>query len=139
MYKVSFKLQGPPGNLFRELRNSGFIPVYFRNDRGLENYVALIKSDDINEVREAILDFAFLAKRRGKIGVRDFATIFKLDDKLMGKAFGTTIGGLLGLKFAGLPGLVLGALGGLLAGEIMDVQLGEKVVGVEQWPVSLTR
>ncbi|BBG24087.1 hypothetical protein [Sulfuracidifex tepidarius] len=138
MYKVSFKVQGSPGNLLKELKNSGFIPVYFRNNNGIENYVALIRSDDLNEVREAILDFALLAKRRGKFGGRDFATIFKVDDKLMGKAFGTTIGGLLGLKFAGIPGLLLGALGGLLAGEIMDVQLGEKVVGVEQWPVSLT-
>ncbi len=138
MYKVSFKLRESTGNLLGDLKNVGFIPIYFRKNNGVENYICLIRSNDLNEVREAILDFAVLAKRRGRVGGYDFATIFKTDDKLVGKAFGTTIGGLLGLKLAGVPGLILGALGGLVAGELVDVQMGEHIVGVEKWPVSLT-
>ncbi|MUN28214.1 hypothetical protein [Sulfuracidifex metallicus] len=138
MYKVSFKVSESAGNLLQELKSSGFVPLYYRKDKGVENYVALIRSNDLNEVKDAILDFAILAKRRGRGGGRDFATIYKVNDQIMGKAFGSTLGGLLGLKLAGIPGLVLGALGGLLAGEILDVNLGDSIVGVEQWPISLT-
>ena len=139
MYKVIFNVISnyTYSSSLRELRKAGFIPIYFRRDNGKEQYVALYSSDDINEVKEAISDFAYYISKQGKYGGYDFAKIYKINDKYIGKVAGSGLGALLGYQLGGIAGLLLGAIGGLLLGELLDIQLGETLVGVMGWPIQL--
>jgi len=139
MYKVIFNVISTYtySSSLNELRKAGFIPIYFRRDKGKEQYVTLYISDDINEVKEAISDFAYFISKQGKYGSYDFAKIYKINDKYVGKAAGSGLGALLGYQLGGIAGLLLGAIGGLLLGELIDMQLGETLVGVMGWPIQL--
>ena len=139
MYKVIFNVisNSTYSASIKELRKVGFIPIYFKRDNGKEQYVALYTTSDINEVKEAISDFAYLISKQGKYGSYDFAKIYRIDDKYLGKVAGSGLGALLGYQFAGILGLVLGAIGGMLLGELLDIQLGETLVGVMSWPIQL--
>ena len=139
MHKVVFNVISNNTYLssLKELRKAGFIPIYFRRDNGKEQYIALYNSNDINEVKEAIYDFAYLISKQGKYGSYDFAKIYKIDDKYFGKVAGSGLGALLGYQFGGIPGLLLGVIGGMLLGELIDIQLGETIVGVMGWPIQL--
>lgn len=139
MYKVVFNVisNGRLNYSINTLRKTGFIPIYFRRDNGKEEYVALYTSNDINEVKEAIVDFAYLLSKEGKSGSYDFAKIYKIDDKYLGKIAGGGLGALLGYQLAGIAGLILGVLGGLFLGELIDIELGQILVGVMGWPIQL--
>ena len=139
MHKVVFNVIGNNTYLssLKELKRAGFVPIYFKRDNGKEQYTALYNSNDINEVKEAITDFAYLISKQGKYGSYDFAKIYRIDDKYLGKAAGSGLGALLGYQFGGIPGLLLGVIGGILLGELVDIQLGETLVGVMNWPIQL--
>ncbi|BAB67136.1 hypothetical protein [Sulfurisphaera tokodaii] len=140
MYKVIFKVSsnGSFTNSLKELRKAGFIPIYFRRDNGVEEYTTLYNSNDINEVKEAIIDFAYLISKQGKNGGYDFAKIYKVEDKYIGKLAGGGLGALLGYQFGGIAGLILGTLGGIFLGELFDISYGQTLVGLINWPIQLT-
>lgn len=139
MYKVIFNIfTNNYQSSLKELKKAGFIPIYFKRDNGKEYYVALYTGNDINEVKEAIADFAYLISRQGKFGNYEFAKIYKVDDKYLGKVTGSSLGALLGYQLGGIPGLLLGVVGGILLGELIDIQLGETLIGVLAWPIQLT-
>ncbi|MEM0131541.1 MAG: hypothetical protein QXN74_05600 [Saccharolobus sp.] len=136
MYKVIFKIKGSQGNSFRELRQAGFIPIYFRRNQQEEYYVTLFRSNDLNEVKEAILDLSYYLSKNGKYGDYNFATVYEITNSNIGKVSG---GALAGYYLRGLAGLVLGAIGGIFLGELVDIQMGEKLVGVLGWPMLISR
>jgi hypothetical protein len=140
MFKVIFKLynNGKVTNSIRNFTKAGFIPIYFRRDGKMEEYVTLYNSNDINEVKEAIVDVAYLFSREGKYGGYDFAKIYKIDDKYWGKIAGSSLGAFLGYQLAGIAGMLLGLIGGILLGELVDIELGETLVGLMAWPIQLT-
>jgi len=137
MYKVIFKVNsnGKFTNSLKTLSKSGFIPIYFKRDRGIEEYTAVYRSNDINEVKEAIMDFAYLLSKEGKSGSYDFAKIYKIEDQYLGKVTGGSLGALLGYQLAGVAGLILGTLGGIFLGELLDIELGQTPVGLLAWPI----
>ncbi|BCU69167.1 hypothetical protein [Stygiolobus caldivivus] len=137
MYKVIFKVNsnGKFTNSLKTISKAGFIPVYFKRDKGIEEYTALYRSSDINEVKEAILDVAYMLSREGKVGGYDFAKIYKIEEQYLGKAAGGSLGALLGYQFAGIAGLVLGVLGGIFLGELLDIELGQTPMGILAWPI----
>lgn len=138
MYKVIFKIDSnSQQNSASTLKKSGFIPIYFKKINGKEVYTALYRSNDLNELKEAIIDLAFLLVREGKKGGKDFVTIYSVDDKYIGKGVGSLLGAGLGLKLGGIPGMLLGFLGGIVLGELADIEMGEKLVGVWEWPTSI--
>ncbi|BFH72443.1 hypothetical protein SJAV_03870 [Sulfurisphaera javensis] len=139
MYKVVFKVFSNNSyiNSLRELRKAGFIPIYFRRNNGIEEYTTLYNSNDINEIKEAIVDFAYLISKQGKSGGYDFAKIYKVEDKYIGKIAGGSLGALLGFQFAGIAGLILGTLGGIFLGELFDIEYGQTLVGLVNWPTQL--
>ncbi|MEM0015639.1 MAG: hypothetical protein QXY68_02510 [Saccharolobus sp.] len=139
MYKVIFKIKGSQGNSFRELRQAGFIPIYFRRNQQEEYYVTLFRSNDLNEVKEAILDLSYYLSKNGKYGDYNFATVYEITNSNIGKVSGGALGALAGYYLGGLAGLVLGAIGGIFLGELVDIQMGEKLVGVLGWPMSISR
>ena len=140
MYKVIFKVysNGKFTNSLRTFSKVGFIPVYFRRNNGIEEYVTLYNTNDVNEVKEAIVDVAYLLSKEGKGGGFDFAKIYRVDDHYLGKIAGGSLGALLGYQLAGIAGLLLGVLGGLFLGELVDIELGQVPVGILAWPVQLS-
>lgn len=141
MHKIVFKVfsnNNTYSNCLKELRKVGFVPLYFRRNNGIEEYVTIYNSNDINEIKEAIADFAYLISKQGKSGGYDFAKIYKIEDKYIGKIAGGSLGALLGFQFAGIPGLILGTLGGIFLGELFDIEYGQNLVGLVNWPIQLT-
>lgn len=135
MYKVIFKVnKGFANNSSQSLRKIGFIPIYRKIQGDYDMYMTLFKGNNLAEVKEAISEAAFYFAKEGKFGRQDFATIYEVDDKYLGKGIGSLLGAGLGYKIAGLPGLILGLLGGVIIGELADITLGEKFVGVMEWP-----
>ncbi|TRM75631.1 hypothetical protein DJ530_11870 [Sulfolobus sp. E1] len=135
MYKVIFKIRGGEGTSLRELRQAGFIPLYFRRNGIEEYYVALFKGKDIGELKEALFDLSYYLSKNRKYGMCDFATIYEVTNSSnLGKVIGGVTGSVLGYYLGGLGGLILGMLGGIFLGELADIQLGEKFVGVVGWP-----
>lgn len=139
MYKVIFRIKGNQGNSFKELRQVGFIPIYFRKNGKDEYYVTLFRGKDLGEVKEAILDLSYYLSKNGKYGDFNFATIYEVGNSNLGKIAGGTLGALIGYYAGGIAGLILGTLGGIFLGELADIEMGEKLVGVLGWPMSISR
>ncbi|WP_338600357.1 hypothetical protein V6M85_11830 [Sulfolobus tengchongensis] len=139
MYKVIFKIRGGQGTSFKELRQAGFIPIYFRKNKGEEYYVTLFKGKDLGEVKEAILDLSYYLSKNGKYGDYNFATIYQISDSYLGKMAGGALGALAGYYLGGIAGLLLGTIGGIFLGELVDIEMGEKLIGVLGWPISISK
>ncbi|AHC50630.1 hypothetical protein SUSAZ_00530 [Sulfolobus acidocaldarius SUSAZ] len=139
MYKVIFKLMSnrKSPNSIRTFTKTGFIITYYRKNGNIEEYTTLYRTNDINELKEAITDLAYLLSKQGKYGTYDFARIYMIKDEYVGKIAGGGLGAALGYTLGGLGGLVLGTLGGILLGELVDVELGETFIGVIAWPIEL--
>ncbi|ARM75709.1 hypothetical protein [Acidianus manzaensis] len=136
MYKVIFKVNA---NLREDstkmLRRLGFIVIFKRTQQNQEYYTTLFKGNEISEVKEAISEASFYFEKQGKIGGSDFAKIYEIDDKYLGKTIGGLLGAGIGYNLGGIAGLILGALGGVIIGELADINMGEKYIGVMEWPM----
>ncbi|AEB94378.1 MAG: hypothetical protein QXR57_02790 [Metallosphaera sp.] len=139
MFKVIFRVTTEVRNTagLREIKRAGFIPFMAKREGEEEVYEALYKSNDLEELREAITEAAYFLNKVNRKGGNNFATIYKVNDNYVGKGLGGLLGASLGLKLGGIPGLFIGAIGGLLLGEILDVELNETFVGVYSWPISI--
>lgn len=135
MYKVIFKVTSNPStDSIKTLIKLGFIPIFKKTQGNYEYYITLIKGNNLAEVKEAISEAAYYFEKQGKLGGNDFATIYEVDDKYYGKALGGVLGASLGYSLGGLAGLLLGAIGGIIVGELVDITMGEKFIGVMEWP-----
>ncbi|MCI2414325.1 MAG: hypothetical protein MPF33_03600 [Candidatus Aramenus sp.] len=138
MYKLVVKVNsGSPRSSLLTFKKAGFIPLYYRKDGNREVYTALYKSNDLNELKEALVDLAYLLSREGKTGGHDFAVVYQVQDKYLGKGIGGVLGAGIGWQLGGIGGMILGLLGGLILGELIDIEMGERLVGVWGWPISI--
>ncbi|AWR98249.1 hypothetical protein DFR86_05480 [Acidianus sulfidivorans JP7] len=117
------------------LKSIGFIVLFKKIQGNEEYYTTIIKGNNLAEVKEAISEAAFYFEKQGKRGEKDFAKIFEVDDKYIGKTIGGLLGAGLGYNLGGIAGLILGALGGIIIGELADINMGEKYLGVMEWPM----
>nr|WP_216604273.1 hypothetical protein [Acidianus sp. RZ1] len=125
----------PATNSLASLKRADFIPLIRRSNGQIEYYIALYRGSNLPELKEAITDLAFLLSKEGKKGDKDFATIYAVEDKYIGKGLGGFLGAGIGYQIGGFAGLLLGFVGGILAGELADIIAGEKLVGVVEWPI----
>ncbi len=138
MYKIVVKVTGAsPRSSLLTFKKAGFIPIYYRKEGNREVYTALYKSNDLNELKEAVVDLAYLLSKEGKTGGHDFVTVYQVQDKYLGKGIGSLLGAGIGWQLGGIGGMVLGLLGGLILGELVDIEMGEKLIGVWGWPISI--
>ena len=139
MYKIVFKVTSPfrDARGLRAVKRAGFVPYMSKRNGDVEIYATLFKSNDMEELREALTEVAYFLGKEGRSGGQDFATVFKVNDSYLGKGVGGVLGATIGFKIGGLPGLFLGALGGLLFGEFLDIEMNESYVGVYPCPISI--
>ncbi|AWR99706.1 hypothetical protein [Metallosphaera hakonensis] len=139
MFKVIFRVISERRDLegLASIKRAGFIPYMSKRNNNEEIYATVYRSNDPEEVREAITEAAFFLQKVGRKGSNNFATLFKVNDSYLGKGIGGVLGASLGLKVLGVPGLILGAIGGLLLGEVLDIELNETYAGVYSWPMSI--
>jgi hypothetical protein len=138
MYKILVKVKGKGNPSIRKLINHGFIPLFFKKyNNDVEYYIVLYRGSLV-ELKESLVDLAFELSKEGKVGGKDYAIIYEVNDKYIGKLTSGSIGSIIGYSIFGLTGLFLGLIGGLFLGELLDLELGEKYVGVVEWPMSVT-
>jgi len=137
MYKILIKVySGSKGNSLKTLIKHKFIPIYYNKKDNYEYYLVLYNGS-LTDLKESLADLAYSLSLEGKSGGRDYATIYEVNDKYVGKLLGSGVGSLLGYSLLGTGGLIIGLLSGLLLGEIIDLELGEKFIGVMEWPTSV--
>ncbi|MEM0174143.1 MAG: hypothetical protein QXI16_06540, partial [Sulfolobaceae archaeon] len=107
------------------------------NKKDNYEYYLVLYNGNLTELKESLADLAYSLSLEGKIGGKDYAIIYEVNDKYIGKMLGSGLGSLLGYSLLGTSGLILGLLGGLLIGELIDLELGEKFIGVMEWPMSV--
>lgn len=139
MFKVIFRVTSERRDTagLAGIKRAGFIPCMSKRNGNEEIYATVYRTNDMEELREAITEAAFFLEKAGRKGGQNFATVFKVNDSYLGKGIGGVLGASLGLKLGGIPGLFIGALGGLLLGEVFDIELNETYAGVYTWPMSI--
>jgi uncharacterized membrane protein len=139
MYKVRIKLENPnrAGNSLSDLKKVGLIPVFFTVSGDYELYEAVAPFKSVSDVKEALVDLAYLASKKGKRSDSKYAIIYEVKNLDLGIALGATLGALGGFAVGKILGGVLGALGGAVAGAIASSLLGEQPVEVVQWPIAV--
>jgi hypothetical protein len=140
MYKVRLKLENPEKakNSLEDIRKVGLIPVFFTVSGNYELYEAVAPFKTISDVKEALVDLAYLASKKGKRSDERYAIIYEVKNMDLGIALGAALGALGGYALGHVLGSVLGALGGAALGAIATSLLDERPVEVVPWPIAVS-
>ncbi len=139
MYKVKIKVKAPPGspNSLGDLRKVGLIPVFFTRIGEFEVYEAFAPFKSLSDVKESLVDFAYLISKEGKSSDEKYAVIYEVKNAESGVTVGALLGALGGYALGHAIGAVLGGLVGAALGGIVTGILNERPVDVMAWPIGV--
>ena len=139
MYKVKIKVKSnnPRDNSLGDISKVGLIPVFFTRIGEFEVYEAFAPMKTLADVKEALVDLAYLLSRKGKTSDDKYAIIYEVKNAEPGIIAGALLGALGGYLVGHTIGAALGGVLGAAVGGIVTGILNEKPLEVVSWPIGV--
>ena len=139
MYKVKIKVKANASgqNSLGDISKVGLVPVFFTRIGEFEVYEAFAPFKSVSDVKEALVDLAYLLSQKGKYSDEKYAIIYEVKNAEPGILAGALLGALGGYILGHTIGAALGGLMGAALGGIVTGILNEKPIEVMPWPIGV--